>query len=225
MKRRHYLKAIPQREAKRTEGTLGTAAGKRKQGSVSESETQTSVVSQRARPSLSHVCPFLSGVHMPSTMLLTPPFSKSLHCQVCSCLSEQVPGVEYKPHPCLQSAGVKRNYYRSLLCWAWRNYPKAVFIMPLNLVPMFNVLSTLTPGVSLLRCSSPKPSYSPWLGGSSLTSVLLVFIHIKSWISDCIFTHLSKLTLVLLQPRFLLCRFLLSQESIVASGFPGAREE
>lgn len=168
---------------------------------------------------LSQVCPFLSGVCMPSTMLLTPPFSKSLHCQVCSCLSEQVPGVEYKPHPCLQSAGVKRNYCCSLLGWAWRNYPKAVFIMPLNLVPVFNVLSTLTPGVSLLRCSFPQPSYSLWLGGSSLTSVLLVFICIKSWIGDCLFAHLSKLTLVLLQPRSLPCHFLLSQESIVVSGF------
>lgn len=161
---------------------------------------------------------------MPSTMLLTPPFSKSLHCQVCSCLSEQVPGVEYKPHRRLQSAGVKRNYCCSLLCWVWRNYPKAVFIMPLNLVPMFNVLSTLTPGVSLLHCSFPQPSYSLWLGGSSLTSVLLVFIHIKSWIGDCLFTHLSKLALVLLQPRFLPC-FLLSQGTYCGLRFPGAHEE
>lgn len=87
----------------------------------------------------------------------------------------------------LQSAGVKRNYCCSLLGWARWNYPKAVFIMPLNLVPMFNVLSTLTPGVSLLRCSPRShPTVCGWLGGSSLTSVLLVFIHIKSWISDCL---------------------------------------
>lgn len=80
-------------------------------------------------------------------------FLQFFPCHPCSCLSKRVPRAEHKPHPSLQSAGVKRNYCCALLGWAWWNYPKAVFIMPLNLVPMFNVLSTLTPGVSLLRCS------------------------------------------------------------------------
>lgn len=51
---------------------------------------------------------------------------------------------------------------------------------------MFNVLSVLTPDVSLHRCS-PTSSPMVWLIlGSLLTSVLPVFIHIKSCTVDCL---------------------------------------
>lgn len=51
---------------------------------------------------------------------------------------------------------------------------------------MLNVLSVLTPDVSLHRCFPTGAPTVQLVLGSSLTSVLPVFIHIKSCITDCL---------------------------------------
>lgn len=57
--------------------------------------------------------------------------------------------------------------------------------MPLSWRPKLNVLSVLTPDVSLHRCPPTSSPAGQLALGSPLTSVLLVFIHIKSSIVDC----------------------------------------
>jgi hypothetical protein len=102
------------------------------------------------QPVYPHSCLSLSSWSLDTFLSCLPVFSP-LTLPVC--LQSKSPRVSVNLHLCLQSAGVKRNYCCSLLCWAWWNYPKAVFIVPLSWMPVFNVLSALTPGVSLLRCS------------------------------------------------------------------------
>lgn len=83
---------------------------------------------------------------------------------------------------------------------------------------MLNVLSALTPDVALHRCP-PAGSPAGWLTlGSLLTSVLPVFIHIKSCTVDWPSTHSRKLYLVLLQFPFLPCLVLLGKAGPSKSG-------
>lgn len=82
---------------------------------------------------------------------------------------------------------------------------------------MLNVLSVLTPDVSLHRCSPTSSPTVRLILGSLLTSVLPVFIHIKSCIVDCSLL-ISLNSLVLLQLHFLPCLVLLGKANPSKSG-------
>ena len=76
---------------------------------------------------------------------------------------------------------------------------------------MLNVLSVLTPDLSLHRCPSTSSPTVRLILGSLLTSVLPVFIHIKSCTIDCLLLYFSKSSLVLLQFPSLPCLVLLGK--------------
>lgn len=90
--------------------------------------------------------------------------------------------------------------------------------MPLSWRPMLNVLSVLTPDVSLHRCPPASSPTGRLTLGSLLTSVLLVFTHIKSCIVDCLLpTPVNSVWFFCCFPSCLVLSFL-GRQSLLSQG-------